>query len=298
VPETPPGFVIYLSYGEGPHVEHLQFSILSALRFRRRGTSFPQIVVYTDTPQTYIDLPIDVRRVTRSQFQTWRDQTGLNHMIKPKILQLALSEQGQPCVYLDADTYFRRHPRHLFRRLRPGTALMHLEECLLGEVDTPSQHKLADAVVGESFHDSSGHEILVERGFPLWNAGVIGLDPTQMDLLEEVIVLASQIYERSGSHIAEQAATAIVLGRNTTIRPASDVLYHYWPYVPPYGPPDWENELRRRLAESSGLPPEQRGKWVTRRAYRVPFWGREGRLERRVRSLLDVRGDAVVRRSV
>jgi hypothetical protein len=285
------GVLVYVSYGEGRHVAQLFFSLLSALRFRSgRANGGPRIAVYTDQPETYRDLPVERYALSNDELRSWRGHLGFNHIIKLEAMRIALARYGQPCIFVDADTYFRRNPGRLLGRVSPGRSVLHIRECGLGEVDTPSQKDLARGVIAERFHDLAGRPITMERGFPLWNTGVIGVDPADSHLLAEAINLTPQIYERTQSHVSEQLAISYFLARDTRLRAASDTVYHYWhAYAGPHALPgesQWAGRLPQLLAETASLPPERRGKELIKHAYRAPFWGGGGRLESRMWPLL------------
>ena len=285
------GFLVYVSYGEGRHVAQLFFSVLSALRFRSgRANSVPRIAVYTDRPETYRDLPVERYGVSDAQLRSWRGELRFDHVIKLEVLRVALAHHGVPCIFVDADTYFRGNPHRLLGRVRRGRSVLHIRECGLGEVDTPSQEDLARGAIAGRFHDLAGRPVTMERGFPLWNAGVIGVDPADSHLLSEAINLTPQIYERTQSHVSEQLAISYFLARHTRLRAASDTVYHYWhAYAGPHALPgesQWAKRVPELLEDTASLPAEQRGRELFKHAYRAPFWGGGGRFESRMWPLL------------
>ena len=297
----PGGRLLYLSYGQGPHVAHIAFSILSA---HAAGGAVPPTVVFTDRPEDYEGLGAECVRLDPAQLREWRGPRDFNHVVKLEVLRVALERFAAPCLYVDGDTYFRRPPARVLARIGPGRSVMHLREGRVGLLGQPEQRKLADALAPGGFTDRAGAPLELEPQATLWNAGVLGLHPADAPLLDDAIHLTHQVYERSGSHIAEQFAISYFMDRRTRVEPSSDAVYHYWPYLRSYDPPFEETAFSRTVQEvvarTAGMPLEQRAAEVARHRYRPPLLGEGGRLYWPIRNVLESLGakPPSVRRSV
>lgn len=262
------------------------------------------MVVFTNRPEDYEQLGIDVVGFSDEQLAAWRGPHDFNHVVKLEVLRLALERLGSACALVDGDSYFRRHPRHLLNRIGPGSAVMHLRETRLRSLPVPGLRPVIASIEAAPFLDRQGAAIRLEANFDLWNAGVIGLHPADANLLDDAISFSHQLYERSQSPLSEEFAVSYVLTRHTRVRGSSDVVYHYWPYLrdwdPPHRPTEWALRVPQLLSATAELPPPERGAALFTQAYRLPFWGRHGRLYWYARPVFERlrRFDPDVRRSV
>ncbi len=221
--------LIYLSYGPGPHEQEITFSILSAYRWLGVGDPDWRIVVYTDRPESFSTLQVASVVLDASTLQEWAGPAGFGHRRKILALRDALQRFDGPSAILDGDTYFRRSPRRVFDRIGPGRSVMHLWEGNMDFLPGPVHAELAALLrSGNPLTDLSGAALPISASAPMWNSGVIGVDPTDMPLLDESIHLTDQLSSRSKLHTLEQFALGTVLGRETRLREVGDVVFHYW----------------------------------------------------------------------
>ena len=62
----------------------------------------------------------------------------------------------------------------------------------------------------------------------MWNAGVIGMNSSQKNLLDTILWLSDVMYEKYQKHVMEQLAFSYCLQTNHTIKPTDYAIYHYW----------------------------------------------------------------------
>jgi hypothetical protein len=274
---TRSGHLIYLSYGQGPHVAQLCFSVLSAIAFQPRA-AIPPITVFADRPQDYSSLGVRCVEISPRQLRVWRGPLGFSHVVKLEVLREALRTLDEPCVLVDADTYFRKHPSKVVARVGPGRSVMHLRECRVGEPESAEQRELARHLFDAPFAERDGSRLLIEPGMALWNAGVLGLDPSDSAVLDDAIELTHQVYERTHSFVSEQLSVSFMLQRATTVRPTADAIFHSWPYlrshVPPYGETDFARAIQAIVRSSEHRPVEERAALVGAHRYRTSVPGR------------------------
>ncbi len=108
--------LLYLSYGSGPHEQEVICSLLSAYRWSAPGDTY-RILVYTDHPESYRDLPLEIQFVSPMQWQEWSGPKQFNHRRKILALQHAMQTYGGPVVLLDGDTWLRARPSGCFSGL-------------------------------------------------------------------------------------------------------------------------------------------------------------------------------------
>lgn len=96
---------VYIDYGvsENIHLE-LRYS-LSTLLDQGRSLNI-DVVVYTDKPDVYADLPVRTVDITPKVLEFSR-QGLYYHRIKPCVLLEEMRANSRPCVLLDTDTFVR-----------------------------------------------------------------------------------------------------------------------------------------------------------------------------------------------
>lgn len=221
--------LVYLSLGEGRHVDELRFALLSAARFRTEGAGW-SIRVYTDRPDLFVDAPADVRSVTAETASEWAGPHG--YVYRGKILALAdaLADPGtERAAIIDGDTYFTKSPTHLFSRIGPGRTMVHRRE---GRPYPPEVAALRTVLTQYTPVDSTGSSWRITETEPLWNSGVVGMHRSDAGFCAEALDLNDQLLDHGfgeRSHTAEMVAFGVVLDRRSRIKECFDVLTHYWP---------------------------------------------------------------------
>ena len=82
----------------------------------------------------------------------------------------------------------------------------------------------------------------------MFNAGVIGLDKTDIALLDEVIYLTDALFPRVKLQNVEQFAFGLVLQQRTRLRQSYDLIHHYWR---PERRAPFDEQLRQVLHDST-----------------------------------------------
>lgn len=215
----------YLCYGSGPHYDELVFSVLSAVH-RLRGARTPcRIVVYTDTPGAFHDLPVQTAVLSEQTLKEWTGPFGYQYRRKILVVKDALERFGGRLLFVDCDTYFARHPDRAFAAVRPGHTLMHIAEYCLRD---RSGWKLAAGLLDVDLRDLSGRRWQMTPTTAMFNSGVIGLHESALPLLDEVIHLNDEIYSHVPLTNIEQFAFSVCLSRHTRLHQAYRVVHHYW----------------------------------------------------------------------
>jgi hypothetical protein len=276
------GVLVYLSYGGQPsQVAETTYGVLSARRAARPGSGIG-ILLYTDSPSSYEGLPVELRPITAQEMADWAGPHGYAHRRKTAVLVDALAALAEPVVFVDSDTWFRRPAARLFDRVGPGRTVLHLREGAFDQ-GRPPDRALAAELDGRSYPQLGGGTTTLRRDVPMWNSGVVGIHPSDGDLVREALHLTDQLYaEHPELPTVEQLALGCLLESRTTVSPASDVVYHYWH---PIVRAPFSERLPSLLEATAGLPLEQRlealhrarprlhgrdrAKYLARRAYRA-----------------------------
>ena len=218
--------LLYLSYGQGPHVDQLVYAVLSALHILGRERNKYRIIVYTDNPAVLSNLPVHIEPLNAEVLTEWAGPFEFKHRRKIFAIKDALQKFGGRLVYCDADTYFLKHPRKIFARIRPGHTLMHIKE---GHLNYCHGSEIADFLEEHNLRTIAGQRWNITPNTLMFNAGVIGLHQADLSLTDEVAHLTDQIYPHVPIHTIEQFAFSACFRQYTKLHQSYDIIYHYWP---------------------------------------------------------------------
>ncbi|HEY5517710.1 MAG TPA: hypothetical protein VIL15_05580 [Coriobacteriia bacterium] len=271
-----------LSYGgRDDQVAETKYAILSAYRWARPSDGI-EIVLYTDNPSRFDDMPVRLRPIAAEELEGWTGPEGYQYRRKLEVLRDALIQTGRPVVFVDSDTWFRRSPARLFDRIGRGRSIMHVREGNLRGRPFPQYcHDFVDCVESRTWKTSSGSPLDITSDV-VWNSGVIGLDPLDNVLVDDALALIDQVYCKCELWFLEQFAIAFFLMRSTDVRGASDIVFHYWPKDLREA---FHPALLRELDRTADLAPKERAdelhrfrprlhgvgqlKYVIKQAYRL-----------------------------
>jgi len=274
--------LVLLSYGgRDDQVAETKYAILSAYRWARPSDGI-EIVLYTDNPSRFDDMPVRLRPIAAEELEGWTGPEGYQYRRKLEVLRDALIQTGRPVVFVDSDTWFRRSPVRLFDRIGRGRSIMHVREGNLRGRPFPQYcHDFVDCVESRTWKTSSGSPLDITSDV-VWNSGVIGLDPLDNVLVDDALALIDQVYCKCELWFLEQFAIAFFLMRSTDVRGASDIVFHYWPKDLREA---FHPALLRELDRTADLAPKERAdelhrfrprlhgvgqlKYVIKQAYRL-----------------------------
>jgi len=215
---------VYLSHtSPRAHAENY-FSILCLMH--RSGLSEDvKVVVYTDDPEFYRDLPVEVRAITNSLRD--RASNGYRNKLKSLVMSDAAGEGVEAIVYCDGDTWMRRHPARLVQLITPECSVMHIPEVRLDKTTDANKTKLRQLLQQSDVWVRKGERVSPESW--MFNSGVVGLHAENIGLLEVAIDIADQIHELDPSLFAvEQFSLGQALRTRTHIKFADSEVFHFW----------------------------------------------------------------------
>lgn len=215
--------LIYLSYGEGPHVDELRFSVQSALSFASHGDF--QVTILTDEPSRFGDLAVGKQQISGGQLDEWQGNHGYHYRRKIAAARHALTSMGGKIALIDTDTYFLKHPRQLFDRIGKGASLLHRQEVHLDRCEASN---LADHLTKVRLTKVDGSFWDIHANTPMWNSGVIGVDQSSLPALDEALHVTDQLCQAVSLRTIEQFALGAVLSRMTKLRECDEIVYHYY----------------------------------------------------------------------
>lgn len=261
------GILAYYAYGPGPHVEQVKYSVWSAVAMSPADAP-PRVVIYTDDPTRYADLPAEFELLTPAELDEWQGPMKYHFRRKMFIIERALRTYNVPVFLMDGDTFFLKPPEVVLQRIRPGKSVMHIRETRIDNM--PQFHrKVADALNRSPTPGPDGQPLPNFTGqMWMWNAGLLGVHPAQVDLIPLVVHVNDQIWEKCQSGHAEQVAWAYVLQEKTHLQRCDDVIFHYWK---PYLRKPFTAKLPELLADTATLPPRERAAALYRQRIRLPL---------------------------
>src|SRR5262249_42493827 len=134
--------------------------------------------------------------------------------------------------------------------------------------------RLAEFLERARLMDKFRRPIKIPPNSIMWNAGVIGLDPSDCHLLQNALHLADEIWAQFRFHTVDQFALGHVLERHTSLQPADDIVFHYWA---PHLRSPFRQRLRALLSSTEHLPVVERASLSYEHRPR-PTWSRRSKI--------------------
>lgn len=268
-------FVYYLFSPDQYRLDEIIYSLHSAYRFLPPARSDYRFVIYSHPECDFNGLRSEVVRYDPQQLQDWAGPHNFRWRIKVKTLQDALQRYGESTVLIDGDTYFRKSPERLFDRIRPGHAILHMREGRVCDLEDKAHQDLSRVLSNATIGDrTTGNPIRATNA--MWNAGVVGLHPSDAHLMENIVDLTDRIIAEEPIITAEQFAFSYCLATQTKLRPCDDVVYHYWNML--YRRP-FRQRMTDALLSTKGMPEAERAEQLYAIRPQTP-------LPRRIRNLM------------
>lgn len=247
-----PRLLALQAYGSSRILREARFALLTFLHFATRWQGPWKVVVYTDDPGAFAGLgpAVLTEPMGPERLRAWRGGIDFVHRVKLEMLLDCLDRHAGAPLYVDSDTWFSRDPSLLYERIGPADAVMHECEGRLEEEGNGVLRKMHRFVRRNALEMPDGETVRMAPSTEMWNAGVIGLDPSVApSLLRRALALTDAMHARYRKHVTEQLAVSWVLQTTMRVHAADDVVQHYWRTCP-----EVERILIRFFAEHEGLP--------------------------------------------
>ncbi|MFB3057096.1 MAG: hypothetical protein ACE1ZQ_08050 [Ignavibacteriaceae bacterium] len=212
--------IVYQSYGNNDVFKQTLFSIFT-LQYYLSETriNFPySIIVYTDKPEIFSKYNLETSLLSQNLIQEWKGKYNFLHRVKIIIIEDAARRSNDSIIYIDSDTYFIKSPILLFKKISSEISLMLNNE---GQISKNNQKLLFNFLSNKTNLDIGNNKIF------MWNAGLIGIDKSNIHLINKILELNDNIYEKFYRHIVEQFSFSYYLQINTNIYSCDDYLIHY-----------------------------------------------------------------------
>lgn len=211
--------LMYLIYGPAEvYHREAKFSIFSALYRANLQPNFT-IVVYTDQPQHYADLPVETYPLTERQLNEWYGELKYFHRAKLLAMQLAAG-RAEKTYFIDTDTFFLKNPNQLFDLVTDEQAIA--DELYFASL--PEVVAFAPAVAAELARLD-----IDSKHIPIINSGLFGLARSQMDVFAKAIALNDVMYPASNrSNTTEQLVLGMAASTQVKLAEDPQIIKHYW----------------------------------------------------------------------
>ena len=233
---------IFLAYGASSEVHKQTIASICTLAAVKHVEAGFRTVLYTDTPEYYQWLNLDVLRVLADgQIEEWMGPARFGFRIKPCLMAEVAKDCSGPLIFLDGDTVVTGDLSSFESILHEGGALMHLKEYQVSDRQTKERREYMDRIGGLDLGDG----IMLTESSWMWNSGLIGLPSTQLDAPKKVIPMIDRMITAGLStrtRLKEQLAFSLNLSQHCELHAVGDAVLHYWG-----NKPQWDGFLDRWL---------------------------------------------------
>ena len=219
--------LVYLCYGDSLHTYEVLFSMLTLARFSRDQLRGVRVFAVTDRPDLFLANGLDVLPVPTATINEWKGPFDFGHRCKILAIRHVIEKYGGRCLLVDGDTYFTRPPRRVFQRIGPSRSVMHMPIGRLADSRHEMNHRFGELLEDDTLRRVCRESANRGRATIQWNAGVLGLNSSDVDLLDEVLCLVDSILPRFVAPAVEQLAFSIVLAEKTRLQASRDAIFHY-----------------------------------------------------------------------
>ncbi len=222
-----------MAYGNIHNMNECKYSLLKYLhKYNLDPPGNIAIIIYTDQPiffEQYVAFfkTIIIKEITLDQVKTWQGENNFVFRTKIQIIRDFFLVYTGNLLYCDTDTYVLNPLQDIFDDIEKGSFYMHRFEGLLGDKSNSYFRKWNNFLSANSIEYIS-KKLIYSPGIQMWNAGIIGLSSSSCDLVNDVLSLSDNIYEKFPKHIAEQFAFGYCLQHAGTIKSAEKTFAHYW----------------------------------------------------------------------
>lgn len=217
---------VYLSHtSPRAHAENY-FSILCLMH--KSGLSQDlNVVVYTDDPVFYRDLPIQVKEISAAMKE--RASNGYRNKLKSLVMCDAADGDKAAMIYCDGDTWMRRHPARLVEMVTARRSVMHIPEVRLVKTSDPNKRKLRHLLeMSDIWVDRDSGRRINPRSW-MWNSGVVGIHVENFGLLQKAIDIGDQIHALDPTLFSvEQFSLGQALRTGAGVGFADSEVFHFW----------------------------------------------------------------------
>jgi len=221
-------YTVYHSYG---NVDILNETIYSVASLYMQKNNFPvNVVIYTDSAdyfKKYLPKEVIYEEIDRNQIKIWRGEIDFVFRVKIEVLIDFCKKYQGNVLYLDSDTIFTGQIDIIFNAIQNGILLMHTNEGRLSLTKNKMFPKHIKHICNYPFQTKSG-QITILPHQEMWNAGVLGFQTANKQILDSVLDLTDTMYYKFPKHTVEQLAFSYFFTSYELLAAAEKQIFHYW----------------------------------------------------------------------
>ena len=223
-------YILFQAYGSEGILQECKIALMQLLKYNNAG-SF-SVVLYTDNQDFF--KPIlqqfkyhEIIQLSSEKQKQWRGAIDFVFRIKIEMIIHFFETHSGAMLYFDTDTYCKTSITPIFDEIENGSILMHTYE---GNLDNTRNitFKKWRRFLKENIVSYDNKPITKTDKIQMWNAGVLGFSDRYVPELKDVLKLTDEIYPWFPNHTVEQFAFSFIFQNTTTIKPADQIIYHYW----------------------------------------------------------------------
>ena len=228
--EQQTNYIVFQCYGNEDIFRECAYALLSLSRLYGPGQpSDVQVWIYTDNPawfSKFKDCPLQLhyRQVNEELIRQWKGAVNFVHRVKVELLKDFAQTHSGNILYLDCDIVVTHPLREVFANINNGLLYMHVAEGSLS--DEPNK------MLAKLYHHYKKNPLKINdrpvSEMTMWNAGVLGFNTQQKELLDQVLVFTDREFPQFPKHIIEQFAFSVFFQLQGPLKAAAPYTFHYW----------------------------------------------------------------------
>jgi len=219
---------IYIAHTVERSKLDVRFSILCLIHHSRSIKEQLRIIVVSDHPEWFEDLPVLVEKIDGATIKKWKGEFEFLHRLKIEAIKYVRDKYDGDLLYMDGDTCFFEDAAPVIEKIASGKSLMHEFEGKLESRSNLTLKRTHDFFLKNPKIDVASSAIQVNPEQSLYNAGVIGISNSDAHLLEQILEFNDALYPIYRNHVTEQLMFSYVLSQNTRISTCDEQIYHWW----------------------------------------------------------------------
>lgn len=226
-------YILYQAYGSIDHINECRYSLLKYLQvYNLKPPAQTTVVVYTDQPALFDSFTafftqFQMQAVNETLLQQWRGTIDFVHRVKIEIIRDFFTRYDGNLLYLDTDTYIYSPIESIFKGIEAGTYYLHEYEGIIDKNVNAHFHKWDNFLRNATIHFNN-KQLELPSQVKIWNAGVIGMNSSHKEILDDVLALTDAVYAQFSKHIAEQFAFSYCLQKAGKVAETDQLIAHYW----------------------------------------------------------------------
>ena len=218
---------VLVCYGDNLGYHHgAKYQILRGYNWLRNQ----RICVVTDQPELFDGYPVNVLALDQKQIDEWTLKGQYHFGIKLGGLQLAINSAPNhinKSILLDADMFWVRNPSQIEQYISACSCALYQDEGHIKGSKNASIRRYEEGLGAQRFlSDFWRYELSAQS--KMWGSAIIGIDHSNVYLLEEALDLFKLLSPHVKAHTVEQFALAETLRAHDIKTLAAKHLVDHW----------------------------------------------------------------------